>query len=151
LPWISIVLPATFSLYGLLRKVMGVGSIEGLAVEMTFALPLCLILQWWLVSSNQSAIGDGNFFILGGLLLGGLVTIVPLLLFASGARRLKLATIGILQYIAPSGQLLLATFIFHEEFGRTQAIVFGLIWLAVVLYSVDAWRSRTMTAEPGLD
>jgi chloramphenicol-sensitive protein RarD len=118
---------------------------------MTFALPLCLILQWWLVSSNQSAIGDGNFFILGGLLLGGLVTIVPLLLFASGARRLKLATIGILQYIAPSGQLLLATFIFHEEFGRTQAIVFGLIWLAVVLYSVDAWRSRTMTAEPGLD
>lgn len=151
LPWISIVLPATFSMYGLLRKIMGVGSIEGLTVEMTFALPICFGLQWWLVSNGESALTQGNFFIIGGLLLGGLVTIVPLLLFASGTRRLKLATMGILQYIAPSGQLLLAVLMFHEEFGRTQLIVFGLIWLAVLLYSVDAWRSRTLTVEPGLD
>ena len=151
LPWISVTLAATFSMYGLLRKIMGVGSIEGLAVEMTFALPICIGLQWWLLSTDKSALPEGDPYVIGGLLLGGFVTIVPLLLFASGARRLKLATLGILQYIAPSGQLLLATLVFHEEFGTTQFIVFGLIWLAVLLYSIDAWQSASATVEPVLD
>ena len=108
-------------------------------------------MQWWLLSTDKSALPEGDPYVIGGLLLGGLVTIVPLLLFASGARRLKLATLGILQYIAPSGQLLLATLVFHEEFGTTQFIVFGLIWLAVLLYSIDAWRSASATVEPVLD
>lgn len=151
LPWISVTLPATFAMYGLMRKIMGVGSVEGLAVEMAFTLPICLVLQWWLFSKEQSEIANGNVFIIVGLLLGGVVTIVPLLLFASAATRLKLSTMGILQYIAPSGQLLLATFVFHEDFGRTQAIVFGLIWIAVLLYSYDAWRSSSVAVEPAVE
>jgi len=144
LPWISVTLAATFSMYGLMRKIMGVGSFEGLAVEMTFALPVCIVLQWWLFSTESAEILSGDMFVTSGLLLGGLVTIVPLLLFASAANRLKLSTMGILQYIAPSGQLLLATFVYHETFGLNQAIVFGLIWVAVLLYSFDTWRSSTL-------
>ena len=151
LPWISITLACTFAMYGLMRKIMGVGSIEGLTIEMTFALPVCIVLQWWLFSTESAEIIAGDWFITGGLLLGGFVTIVPLLLFASGAIRVKLSTMGILQYIAPSGQLLLATLIFHEQFGVTQGIVFGLIWVAVLLYSFDAWRNASVTVEPTIE
>jgi len=151
LPWIAMTLPATFALYGLMRKIMGVGSIEGLAVEMTFTLPVCVALQIWLFSNDSSEIVAGNWFITFGLLLGGIVTIVPLLLFASGARRLQLSTMGILQYIAPTGQLILATLIFHEDFTMQRAIVFSLIWIAVILYSFDAWRYSKLTAEPTLE
>ena len=151
LPWIAVTLAATFSMYGLFRKIMGVGSIEGLAIEMTFVLPISVGLQFWLLSSGESVLPEGNPMIIGGLLLGGVVTIVPLLLFASGATRVQLTTMGILQYIAPTGQLLLATLIFQEHFGTPQFIVFGLIWIAVILYSVDAYRSRSFAIEPGLD
>jgi chloramphenicol-sensitive protein RarD len=151
LPWIAVTLACTFSMYGLMRKIMGVGSIEGLTVEMTFVLPICIALQWWLFTKESAEIISGNWFITVGLLLGGLVTMMPLLLFASAARRLKLSTLGILQYIAPSGQFLLATIVFKEKFGFNQAVVFGLIWLAVALYSFDTWRSSSGTAEPLLE
>ena len=141
LPWIAVTLACTFSMYGLMRKIMGVGSFEGLAVEMTFALPVCIVLQWWLFSTGSAEILGGDMFITVGLLLGGFVTIVPLLLFASAAIRLKLSTMGILQYIAPSGQFILAILVYREDFGTNQAVVFGLIWVAVLLYSFDSWRS----------
>ena len=141
LPWIAVTLACTFSMYGLMRKIMGVGSFEGLAVEMTFALPVCIVLQWWLFSTGSAEILGGDMFVTAGLLLGGFVTIVPLLLFASAATRLKLSTMGILQYIAPSGQFILAILVYREDFGTNQAVVFGLIWVAVLLYSFDSWRS----------
>lgn len=147
LPWISVSLAGTFAMYGLLRKIMGVGSIEGLTVEMTFTFPICLGLQWWLISNDESVFAGGNSLFTIGLLLGGFVTIVPLLLFASGARRLQLTTMGILQYIAPTGQLLLATLMFKEPFQTTQFIVFGLIWTAILLYSYDAWKSKKPSTE----
>ena len=141
LPWIAVTLACTFSMYGLMRKILGVGSFEGLAVEMTFALPVCILLQWWLFSTESAEILGGDIFITTGLLLGGFVTIIPLLLFASATTRLKLSTIGILQYIAPSGQFILAILVYKEDFGTNQAVVFGLIWVAVLLYSFDSWRS----------
>ena len=141
LPWIAVTLACTFSMYGLMRKIMGVGSFEGLAVEMTFALPVCIVLQWWLFSTGSAEILGEDMFVTAGLLLGGFVTIVPLLLFASAATRLKLSTMGILQYIAPSGQFILAILVYQEVFGINQAVVFGLIWVAVLLYSFDSWRS----------
>jgi len=147
LPWISITLACTFAMYGLMRKIMGVGSIEGLTIEMTFALPVCIVLQWWLFSKESAQIVSGDLFITVGLLLGGLITIVPLLLFASGAIRVQLSTMGILQYIAPTGQLLLATIFFKEAFGVHRAVVFCLIWFAVILYSIDAWRSSSLNSE----
>ncbi len=151
LPWISVTLGFVFAMYGLVRKVMGVGSIEGLAVEMTFTLPVCIALQWWLFSTETAEIIAGNWFITSGLLLGGFVTIVPLLLFVSGASRLKLSSVGILQYISPTGQFLLATLIFREHFGLTEGVVFGLIWVAVMLYSFDAWRSSSVAVEPMIE
>jgi len=147
LPWIAVTLACTFSMYGLMRKIMGVGSFEGLAVEMTFALPVCIVLQWWLFSTGSAEILGGDMFITVGLLLGGFVTIVPLLLFASAAIRLKLSTMGILQYIAPSGQFILAILVYREDFGTNQAVVFGLIWVAVLLYSFDSWRSSKSNPE----
>jgi len=147
LPWIAVTLACTFSMYGLMRKIMGVGSFEGLAVEMTFALPVCIVLQWWLFSTGSAEILGGDMFITAGLLLGGFVTIVPLLLFASAATRLKLSTMGILQYIAPSGQFILAILVYQEVFGINQAVVFGLIWVAVLLYSFDSWRSSKSNSE----
>ncbi len=151
LPWIAVTLACTFSMYGLMRKIMGVGSIEGLTVEMTFVLPVCIALQWWLFTTESSEIVAGNWFVTIGLLLGGLVTMMPLLLFASAASRLKLSTLGVLQYISPTGQLLLATVVFKEKFGFNEAVVFSLVWLAVALYSFDAWRSSSTSVEPLLE
>ena len=145
LPWISIALAGTFAMYGLLRKMMPVGSLEGLTVEMTITFPICLALQIWLFTSGSSAMIDGSPLLIFGLLMGGFITIVPLLLFAGGARRLQLTTMGLLQYIAPTGQLLMATIVFGEPFKQTQIIVFTLIWIAVFLYSIDALRSERAT------
>ena len=141
LPWISMALAGTFAMYGLLRKSMAVGSLEGLTVEMSITFPICLALQVWLFTSGSSAMIDGSPLLIFGLLMGGFITIVPLLLFAGGARRLQLSTMGILQYISPTGQLLMATIIFREPFQQTQIIVFAMIWIAVGLYSYDALRA----------
>ena len=145
LPWISIALAGTFAMYGLLRKMMPVGSLEGLTIEMSIIFPICLALQIWLFTSGSSAMISGDPLLIFGLLMGGFITIVPLLLFTGGARRLRLSTMGLLQYIAPTGQLLMATMAFGEPFKRTQMIVFTLIWIAVVLYSIDAWRSERIS------
>ena len=142
LPWISVSLAGSFAMYGLFRKKMNMGSIEGLTIEMTLIFPLCIAIHCWLASNNQSVIIDGQGWLKLGLLLGGFITIVPLLLFASGAKRLPLSTMGILQYISPTGQLLLATIWFGEPFGINQVIVFGLIWAAILLYSFDTWRTK---------
>jgi len=92
---------------------------------------------------------EGPWWLAVMLLLGGPVTIIPLLLFTGCARRLRLATVGLLQYIAPSGQLLLAVLVFGEPFGSERLIAFVLIWIAVLVYSIDTLRStRTKTALP---
>ncbi len=142
LPWISIALAGSFAMYGLLRKMMPVGSLEGLTVEMSITFPICLALQVWLFTNGSSAMIEGSPLLIFGLLMGGFITIVPLLLFTGGAKRLQLSTMGLLQYIAPTGQLLMATIVFKEPFKQTQIIVFTMIWIAVTLYSIDAWRSE---------
>ena len=147
LPWISIALAGTFAMYGLLRKMVSVGSLEGRTVEMTITFPICLALQVWFFNSGSSAMIEGSPLLIFGLLMGGFITIVPLLLFTGGARRLQLSTMGLLQYIAPTGQLLMATIVFGEPFQRTQIIVFTLIWVAVLLYSIDALRTPRATVE----
>ncbi len=143
-PWISVALAGSFAMYGLFRKQMKVGSIEGLTIEMSFVIPFCIAIHFWLASNHEAVIIDGQLWLRIGLLLGGFITIVPLLLFVSGAKRLPLSTLGILQYIAPTGQLLLAILWFDEPFGMKQAIVFGLIWTAILLYSFDMWRHKSL-------
>jgi len=148
-PWIALVLAGTFAFYGLAKKRMAAGAAAGLAIEMAALLPAMAALQVGLQLGGRAAFGgDGPVTL--ALLLGGIVTTAPLVLFASGARRLRLATVGLLQFIAPTGQLALAVLAFGEPFGRGKAVAFLLIAIAVAIYCADSWQaSRRALAGSG--
>lgn len=141
-PWISLVLAGTFGLYGLLRKTVPVDGPVGLTVETTLLLPI--VVGYLIVQAGSG----GGAFLHGSrttdvlLLLAGLVTTLPLLWFTNGVRRLRLATMGFLQYLSPTIQLLLAILAFGEPFTRTHLVTFSCIWGALALYSADALRHR---------
>ena len=143
-PWISLLLPASFGTYGLLRKQANVGPSVGLTFEMFLLLPLCIGLVIWLNHSDK-----GIFFapqtpqwISLIMLVGGIVTIVPLICFTNAVRLLPLSTVGLLQYSAPTGQLLLSVVFFGEEFTALKFAAFAIIWLAVGIYSWDMLRGH---------
>lgn len=136
-PWIALVLAVTFGIYGLLRKLASLGALEGLTLETLLLSPLALGWLAWLGWQGQGALVQAHSATLGWLLLAGPLTAVPLLLFAAGARRIPLTTLGILQYISPSLQLLLGVWLYGEAFGAARAIGFYLIWLALLLYSAE--------------
>ena len=140
-PWISLSLAGSFALYGLVRKQVNAAAPTGLTVEMALFLPFMIALLGFVHFDEGTRFAEGPWWLALMLLLGGPVTIVPLLLFTGCARRLRLATVGLLQYIAPSGQLLLAVLVFEEPFGSERMIAFALIWIAVVIYSTDTLRS----------
>ncbi|SFF24479.1 chloramphenicol-sensitive protein RarD [Fontimonas thermophila] len=147
MPWIALCLAFSFGGYGLIRKLAVVPSVQGLAVESGLLfLPALAFLAW----SEQR--GSGVFGHAGGrvdllLAMSGLVTALPLVLFAIGARRIPLSTIGILQYLAPSLQLICGVLLYGEPFTRVQAVGFACIWMALVLYAADSlWRTRRSAA-----
>jgi len=139
-PWISLILAATFGLYGLLRKTVRVDSLAGLLVETLLTGPLALAYLIWLslkgVGAFPSAVDHGALL----LPLVGILTATPLLLFASAARRLRLATIGFLQYLTPSLHFALAVLLYQEPFTRSHLLTFLLIWSGLALYTTDAVR-----------
>jgi len=142
LPWVALVLAVTFGTYGLLRKVAKLGALEGLTLE-TLLLPMAVALLGWWTWHGQGALVQGDPVTLGWLLLAGPLTAIPLLLFAAGARRIPLATLGLLQYISPSLQMLLGVWLYGEPFEPTRAIGFYLIWTALVMYSAEGlWVMR---------
>jgi chloramphenicol-sensitive protein RarD len=143
LPWVALVLAFTFGIYGLLRKVASLGALEGLTLETLLLAPLALGLLTWWAWHGQGALVQGDAATMGWLLLAGPLTAIPLLLFAAGARRIPMATLGILQYISPSLQMLLGVWLYGEAFEPARAIGFYLIWLALVVYSLDSlWQAR---------
>lgn len=142
LPWISLMLAFSFGTYGLLRKQAPVDAVIGLTVEMGLCAPLVLVFMAWWIGQGEAGIVEGSDFVKLGLVLGGVVTVTPLLWFTNAARRLRLSTIGFLQYTAPTGQLLLAVFLFGEPFSTEQAIAFSLIWTALTVFSIDAVRHQ---------
>ena len=143
LPWVALVLAGSFGTYGLLRKVARLGALEGLTLETLLLLPMALGLLGWWTWQGQGALVQGDPVTLGWLLLGGPLTAIPLLLFAAGARRIPLATMGLLQYISPSLQMLLGVWLYGEPFEPTRAIGFYLIWTALVIYSAEGvWVMR---------
>lgn len=138
LPWIALALAALFSLYGLVRKTAPLGAAEGLTLETLLLAPLALPwLMWWTVAQD-GALARGDAQLTTWLLLLGPLTALPLLLFAAAARRLPLATVGILQYLSPTIQLLLGVWVFGEGFSATRLVGFALIWAALAIYSADA-------------
>ncbi len=139
-PWVSLALAFSFGVYGLVRKVVRVGALVGLTVE---TLLLTVPAGIWVFHLHQ--IQSGAFLFSGIkidlLLLGtGILTATPLLLFNLGARRITLATLGFIQYTAPTGMLVLGITVFGEPFTRIQAVTFGLIWTALAIYSWDTVR-----------
>ena len=143
LPWISLALAISFGLYGLVRKVVHVDSLAGLATETLILLPFGIAYLIWCETAGTGVIGHAGLGMDALLLLGGPLTAIPLVLFAYGARRILYSTIGLLQYIAPTIQLLLAVYIYREPFGGARAAGFALIWTALAIYAADGmWRAR---------
>jgi chloramphenicol-sensitive protein RarD len=148
LPWIALVLASSFGFYGLMRKTASLGALEGLALETMLLAPLVLpALLWWTLAGH-GAMGRGDHALDFWLVAGGPLTALPLLLFAAGARRLPLATVGLLQYLSPTIQLALGVWVFHEPFDRTLLAGFGFIWSALLLYSLDGWRRSRLAVVP---
>jgi len=147
LPWIALALAATFGVYGLLRKVASLGALEGLTLETLMLAPFALGLLLWWGSQGQGALLQADTPTLLWLMLAGPITAIPLLLFAAGARRIPMATLGILQYISPSMQMLLGVYLYGEAFAANRAIGFYLIWTALLVYSLEGfWQRRLKTA-----
>ena len=143
LPLISLGLAFSFAMYGLIRKQAAIDAVSGLFIETLFLAPAALI---WLVTRPS-----GGFKVPGATLLllaaGGVLTAVPLLLFGVAARRLKLSTLGLMQYMAPSLVFLQGVFLFHEPLDRWQIFAFGCIWLGLTIYSLSlAPRTRVTAA-----
>lgn len=146
LPWIALVLASTFGLYGLARKAMRADAVIGSAVEGTLMLPIALAYLGWRATQGAAVWGtSGTHVVL--LLATGAITAVPLLWFALAARRLPLGALGFLQYLAPTGQFLLAVLAYHEPYDGRTLLGFSLIWAALGLYLWDssrrsrAWRA----------
>ncbi len=137
LPWIALTLATSFALYGLIRKTAPLGSLEGLSLETALMFFPALGYLLYLEAAGTAAFGHVDTLTTVLLGFAGVATAVPLLLFAAGARLIKLATIGILQYIAPTLQFLLGILVYHEPFTLDRLIGFSLIWLALLLYSAE--------------
>jgi len=140
-PGIALFLAVSFTVYGVIRKQVAIGGMPGLFVETLVLLPVAAIWLSWLVYSGGSAIAGGDPGMTGLLLLAGPITVVPLLCFALAARRLALTTIGFMQFLSPTLQFLTGVY-YGEKLTIPHLICFGCIWIAVVLFSVDAVRSN---------
>lgn len=141
LPWISLFLAISFAIYGLVRKTVDATPEQGLALETWLLSPLALIFLAGQHQSGQGAFGAHDTATDVLLLLTSVMTATPLLLFTHGARRLPLSTIGIMQYIAPTCQFLLAVLVYREPFDRVQLTAFVLIWIALAIFTVDLRQS----------
>jgi chloramphenicol-sensitive protein RarD len=143
LPWISLTLALSFSSYGLIRKVVQVEALPGLAAETLLLVPCACAYLLWCEAAGSGAFGHSPPGIDMLLIASGPLTAITLFLFAYGARRIPYSTMGLLQYIAPSLQLACGVFAFHEPFAATHAAGFALIWTALIIYAGDGlWRAR---------
>ncbi len=146
LPWIGLAIALTFGGYGLLRKTAPLGALEGLALETTLLTPLALALLAWWAGQGTAAWTQAGAADWLWLLAAGPITAVPLLLFAAGARRVPLATLGLLQYISPSLQFLLGVALMGESVQPARLLGFALIWTALALFALEgAWQRRAAT------
>jgi chloramphenicol-sensitive protein RarD len=137
-PWVSLVLAGTFAVYGLVRKTARVDAIVGSAIE-TFVMAPVALVYLAILGGGAATSGDAQTF---ALLVGtGIVTAVPLVLFTSAARRLPLSTVGFLQYLAPTGQFLLAVLAFGEPLQHDRLVAFAFIWIGLAVFTLDLVRT----------
>jgi chloramphenicol-sensitive protein RarD len=151
LPWIALVLAGSFGIYGLIRKTAPLGALEGLALENLLLAPIVVpALIWWTFFHHGALLHaqPDQPALVFWLLLTGPLTALPLLCFAAAARRLPLATLGMVQYTSPSLQLVLGIWVLHEAFDMQRLVGFALIWSALLLLSVNALRQRREALVP---
>ncbi len=145
IPWIALILAASFGFYGLLRKMARVEAMIGLTVETLLLAPFALGYLVYLATQHENSFLVGTLQLDLLLPLSGVVTAIPLLLFVAAARRLQLATTGFLQYITPSLHFILAVWLYNEPFSRGHLISFFFIWAGLGIYSSNAlWKSRAI-------
>ena len=149
LPWISLVVAASFGIYGLIRKVARVDSLVGSTIETALLLPIAAVYLAVLALRGGGELGHASTGTQLLLLSTGVITAAPLLLFNSAARRLPLSTLGFLQYLGPTVQFLLAIGVYGESFTRSQLIAFGLIWLGLAVFSLDMVRQARVAGTAG--
>jgi chloramphenicol-sensitive protein RarD len=143
--WISLTLAASFAVYGFLRKVAPVESLEGLWIETLFLAPIALAWLLWLTQAGQTAFLESRTTDLL-LIFGGALTAIPLLLFTAAAKRLPYSTLGFLQYVAPSLQFLLAVLVFGEPLTSAHIVCFGAIWVALAIFVGEGVRGARAAA-----
>ena len=142
IPWVALGLGLSFSGYGAIRKIAMVEALPGLFIETAVSFPFALAYLLWLGAGGVSVFfwADTTFTLL--LMLSGLLSTVPLFLFAFGVRRIRMTTLGLLQYISPSITFLLGVFVYKEDFSLERLVTFACIWLALGLYTWDSFRHR---------
>lgn len=147
LPWIALLLAFTFGFYGLVKKIAPLGSLYGLTFE-TGILFLPALVYLGIVQGNNTAAFLHSSLTLDLLMIGaGVVTTVPLLMFASAAKQIPLSTIGVLQYLAPSIQFLIGIFVYKEVFDNSRLIGFGLVWLALIIFWAENYFANRVPVE----
>ena len=141
LPWIALSLSSTFALYGLVRKVIPVKPLVGLLIESVLLAPLAIIMiSIWMIDGSGSF---GKQWEIDFLLIGaGVITSLPLLWFVNAAKRLRYATMGFFQYIAPSLNLVLGIFLYNEPFTPAHIITFSLIWSGLAIFSINTFKDQ---------
>ena len=143
--WISLTLAASFCAYGLVRKMAPVGSVPGLAIETTLLLPIAMAGAFWFAWSGPH-VGWGSDATTTWLLAaGGAITAIPLLLFATAARRMNYSALGFVQYLAPTLQFLCGFLLYNEPLTPVRVASFVLIWIALAIFSIDALRRMRST------
>lgn len=148
-PWIGLTLAAAFGLYGLLRKTASLGAWEGFALETLFMLPFAMVYLGWFAARGEATYPSLPLTMQLLLIASGPVTALPLLFFAAAARRIPLSTLGLVQYLGPSVQLILAVWLFDEPFGGAKALGFAAIWAALVIYTGEMlWRGWRTSRSP---
>nr|WP_184046589.1 EamA family transporter RarD [Roseospira visakhapatnamensis] len=149
LPWIALVLASSFGIYGLLRKIAPAEALVGFTLEVILLAPLAIGFLVWLHANGQGVLATGSTLDVTLVMVAGPATALPLLLFAMGARRLPLGTLGMLQYINPTLQFGMAVLIFDEPFTVIHTATFALVWAGVALYAIDPARLRRWAGRRG--
>jgi len=145
LPWIGLILAASFAIYGLIKKQVGVGSVESLTIETAVLAPFALAIMTGFMITGQSAVESDSVRGVLLLVLLGPITAIPLLLFGGATNRVPLSTLGLMQYLTPLAQFIIGYFVFGEQMSSTRWAGFLLVWTALVIFSIDMYRSSRRT------
>jgi len=148
LPWIALSLAFSFGFYGFVKKLSPLGSLYGLTLETGIVFPIALIYLIFVGFNGMGAfLQDGttvDLFLIGA----GVVTTIPLLMFASAAKQIPLTIIGLLQYVAPTMQFLIGIFVYKEPFDQSHLVGFGIVWVALIIFAVESYFSNRLIAQP---